>query len=289
MNDRLHHQWMRSIWFSYLRRVTSIRFFCSVLFLLALACAITSGLGKFVSESGENITPWLMPILLDHKTFATYYGFIVCYMFSDVPFMNRTELYWILREGRKLWCLEKIAVIVMEAVTLALLAMLLPLCFFIPNIQFSWEWGKVIYSLGFSNYASVQYNIYVGSSTIVTRYTPLQAMLLCFGLVVLVSVFVGLLLFIISLYGNRLMAIAVGVALMTMQLMIYAAPTFGRFSYITPFYWCRLSTIGNYNMFGWYYPSLCYILLVSIIGGILCAFGIFRRTKHMEYVWNNEE
>ena len=59
--------------------------------MIALICAVASGIDRLMADTGERITPWMAPHFFDNVYFVTFYGFIVCYMYSDVPFMLATR------------------------------------------------------------------------------------------------------------------------------------------------------------------------------------------------------
>lgn len=273
----------------YGKKIKSVRFLSAVALMVALICAIATGIDRLILDKQEQITPWMAPHFFDNVFFVTFYGFIICYMYSDVPFMNRSELYRILREGRVLWCIEKMISIVMQAFTMTALTMVASILIFIPMVQFEWDWGKIIYTMAFSNNL-YDYDIFGNvSPVILSKYTPIQAMLLCFLVVWLVSSLIGLLMFGISLYSNRVFAVAVAVGLTGMNLSEMKFWTATWLPYVTPFYWCRMSIYGGQIFGNRYYPSLKFYLILTGIGILLLIVGIMLRAKHIEYIWNKEE
>lgn len=270
-----------------LQRVCGIRFLGAGLLLLALVCATMSGIDRLMIDKQEWITPWMAPHLVDNLSFITFLGFIVCYVYSDVPFMNRTELYKILREGRKMWAIEKMGAISLQSFFIVVLVYVMSVLVFLPRVQLSTDWGKIIQTMAYSNY---DYNIYGRSSAvIVNKYEPWQAMLLCFFMMWLEITLVGVFMFTISLYLNRIVAIATVGLMMVLQLITGGIAANGMIAYVLPLYWCRLSIYGERTFLDIYYPPFIYCLIVSIFGLVICVIAAMLRIRKKEFIWNNEE
>ena len=274
----------------YIKKVCSVRFVSAVVLMAALVCAIASGIDRLMMDTKEWITPWMAPHFFDNKYFVTFYGFIVCYLFSDVPFMNRSELYFVMRKGRRIWCMEKIFAIIMQAFSFSALTILASVLVFVPMLHFEAGWGKIIHTLAYSGNL-LEYNI-IGnpSPVILSKYTPLQAMLVCFILVGLVSSMIGLLMFVISLYGSRIAAVSVSVILTGMNLSEGMFITSSWLPYVTPFNWCRMG-LHDEPVFldTQYYPSVQFCLCLCGIVMVIIILSIILKSRHMEFVWNKED
>lgn len=287
--EKTKKRMIRNCFQEYRMKITSVRFLSAVVLMIALICAVASGIDRLMADTGERITPWMAPHFFDNVYFVTFYGFIVCYMYSDVPFMNRKELYKILREGRLSWCIEKIVSIIMQAFTLAVLTILASIFVFVPMIKFDWEWGKIIYTMVFSG------NIYEYalfgelSQVILIKYTPVQAMLLCFFMVWLVSSLIGLLMFAVSLYANRILAVSSAAILTGLNLSNAKFIVAEWLPYVIPFYWCRISIYEEQVFLERYFPSVKFYMVLSSIIILVLMTVILLRSKRIEYVWNKEE
>lgn len=272
-----------------LQRIRSIRFLGAGLLLLALICATMSGIDQLMIDKQEWITTWMAPHLVDNLSFITFLGFIVCYVYSDVPFMNRTELYKILREGRKMWAIEKLGAICLQSFLIVVLVYVMSVLVFIPRVQLSADWGKIIWTMAYSNNI-YDYNIYGRSSAvIVNKYEPWQAMLICFFMMWLEITLVGVFMFTISLYLNRIVAIAIVGFMMVLQLITGSIAANAAIAYVLPLYWCRLSIYGERTFLDIYYPSFAYCLIASILGLVICVTAAMLRIRKKEFIWNNEE
>ena len=257
--------------------------------MIALVCSVAKGMDELMIETKEWVTPWMAPHFFDNVYFVTFYGFIICYMYSDVPFMNRTELYKILREGRITWCVKKMVSIVLQAFTMVGFTLIASILVFVPRLKFEWEWGRIIYTMTYSQ-SLYEYNLFGYLSPVIyTKYTPIYAVLLCFFMVGLVSSLIGLLMFAVSLYVNRISAISIASLITGLNL---SGPKFISVSwlpYVIPFYWCRISIYDQQISHLRSYPSLMFYIIVSfsVVG---MAIGIILlRARRIEYIWNKEE
>lgn len=276
-------------WKASLQRIFTSRFGTSVLLMVALMCAMVTGIDKLMLDYQEWITPWMAPHIFNNRSFTLYFGFIVCYMYSDVPFMNRTELYKLLREGRLVWCMEKIASIILQAFFMTILTFLASVLVFIPRITFEMDWGKIIYTMAFSNNI-YDYNIYGKSSPeILNKYSPVQAMVICFLLVWLATTLTGLFMFAVSLYLNRIFSVSLAVIWVGLQVAIDNGLNYLFLTYVTPFYWCRMSIHGEQAFLKWFYPKLSYCFTVGAVCIVVLLAAILLKIRKTEYDWSNEE
>ena len=273
----------------YRLKITSARFLSTVVLMIALICSVASGIDRLMVDTKEYITPWMAPHFFDNVYFVTFYGFIVCYMYSDVPFMNRRELYKILREGRLSWCMEKIVSIILQGFTLTALTMVASVLVFVPMINFDGEWGKIIYTMAFSDNI-YEYALFSKlSNVILIKYSPIEAMLLCFLMVWLVSSLIGLLMFVISLYANRVLAISSAAIITGLNLSNAKFIVAKWLPYVIPFYWCRISIYNEPIFLDRYFPSAKFYIAVGSIVILMLMIVIVLRAKCIEYVWNKEE
>ena len=266
-----------------------MRFIGTVILMIALVAATATGIDRLMIDTQEWITPWMAPNIIDNAHFVMTYGFAMCYMYSDVPFMQKTELYKIVRKGKKRWCAEKILAISLQGLIMAILTIGMTILIFLPRVQFDWDWGKVIYTLAYSN-SIYKYNIVAkGSQAIIDKYQPIQAMLICFIMLWLEITLLGIFMFTLSLYINRTLAVAVSIAIIAMQMTVYLAPLMRVLVFVLPFYWCRMSIYGQQAFLDIYYPSFAYCLIASILGLVICVTAAMLRIRKKEFIWNNEE
>lgn len=280
---------LRGAWQDCILKLRSFRYISAFVMVLGLAAAVTSGIDRLMERVGEGITIWMVPHIFSNVFFATFYGLVICYLFSDVPFFNQKELFSIVRQGRICWYLRKIISMILSTFIFTVISFAICILVFIPHISFQKDWGKMIYTMAYSGnlYA---YNIMAQPSpAIISKYTPLEALLLCFLMVWLISIMIGLLMFTISILVNRVAALSImaGIALVSLSDGVFF--TVKWLPYITIFSWYRLSTYGEQLFLDWNYPELseyqwiiACILVISFIVSMI-------RICYIEFDWVRED
>ncbi|MBO6155437.1 MAG: hypothetical protein J6O60_08370 [Lachnospiraceae bacterium] len=271
------------------KRILSAKFWTALLLVLALSLATTPNLNRVSEQIGEGISIGIISCIFDNKHFSAFYGIIVCYLLSEIPFFNANELFTIMRMGRRKWFATK-------AVSMAITLFLFTCCSFVvcfmslfPDISITNEWGKVIMTLAYSaNYMGYITLICNPSPEIVGEYQPYDAIGLCFIMVWLVSLLLGLMMYAISIYWNRFAAIVIASVVCMLGLSEQLFITCGFLPYLSVCMWYRLSTYGTLIMGDIYYPELSpyVILLVIMLVTLTTASAI--KIKHTEFDWISE-
>lgn len=281
---------LRIIWQGYLQRLVGIRFGLSVLLLLVLDLGAAAGMDQYLVDYQLRITPWMMPHFFSINLYTAFYGFIICYMFSDLPFMNRTEMYGVLRLGRIRWFWDKIVVIVLECLTVTLIAAVLSIIVYIPYLEFDTDWGTAIYTMAYSSMSLLtDYNIFCfPTGWIIDRYTPIHAMLLAMLMLFLVTTAIVLLMFAISTWFGRMPALIFGLLLANMQLSADHSPDLMFLYYLSPYTWMMIGRYDKASFVG-YYPTLRYCLIAVSVLIVIELIMIAIRSRTIEFQWNKEE
>lgn len=251
----------------------------------------------YIKEWDYPISWCIFPFYLASFGFLTLFYFGIIYINSDVPFMQHINMYQVIRTGRLRWAIGQIGAIFLRSLTITLLMVLFTILPFLGRIEWSADWGKMVYTLAserrvlseFIVENDLDFRFYY---EILDRFTPIQLMALAVAVCTLICTFLGLAMFLISLYGGRLPAVAAAAALV---LMLYFCENFPLQKYkrlmahFVPTYWAEIAlmetrTSGYYRM-----PSLTYMfafLGIAIAGmsALICL-----RAKHVEFEWENED
>lgn len=280
----------RCILRNFLMRIQSSRFWVSMLLLLLLVYAFSNGMRDFLQDYQMNISIWISPHFFSTFLFVAYYGFVVCYMYSDVPFMSRSELYWLLREGRYFWCIGKIGAIILQGIVAPVVTMTMGLVVLMPYLSVQKDWGTAIYTMAYSQKIIMDYNIWsVPSSTIIEKYSPIEAVLLCLFLISIVTCTVGVMMFSIGLNLNRIVAVVTGLLLANLQLSLNYIPQWMALYYVSPYTWMLLGALGEKSIGINRYPTLTYVLIASTVLFIVSGISTFLRLKKLEFIWYKED
>lgn len=165
----------------------------------------TGGVLYFSKMIGVKVTQWVFPALFTDYIISMGVSKViiligVIFLFCDAPFVDELYPSVVLRSGYKAWCMGQILYISVASFIYALFILLLTVIRFIPYIQFSNEWGKVISTLAFTD-AKDSYALEIlFSNEVIKGYTPIKAELLTFILFWIVSVMIGLILFVFNTF-----------------------------------------------------------------------------------------
>lgn len=165
----------------------------------------TGGVLYFSKMIGVKVTQWVFPALFTDYIISMGVPKViiligVIFLFCDAPFVDELYPSVVLRSGYKAWCMGQILYISAASFIYALFILLLTVIRFIPYIQFSNEWGKVISTLAFTD-AKDSYALEIlFSNEVIKGYTPIKAELLTFILFWIVSVMIGLILFVFNTF-----------------------------------------------------------------------------------------
>jgi hypothetical protein len=271
-----------------IKNVKSFRFITACLMVFTLALATTSGIDRLALDVGEKITPWIVPYIFDNDVYAAFYGIILCYLLSGVSSFNSQELYYVIRMGRRRWVVNKSVSIVMTGFIFTLVSFVICMVPFLPKISFMDDWGKVIKTMAFSSNL-YSYNLICSPSpTIISSFTPKQAMILTFFMVWLISVMIGLVIFMLNVYINRFASIIMTVCISLIGLSEGLFFLVKWLPYISFFSWYRISTYGNQIFSDWYYPDLSTIVAMAISLIVVSFLMIIVKIKNTELDWASD-
>jgi len=236
-------------------------------------------------------TPWVFPFMLSTYQYTALFLVGVIYYFSDVPFIQHHNMYQIIRTGRKKWALGQISVIVFQSFFLIIVNMVMTFILLFRNLEFSTAWGKLLHTVSLTNAGEITKFIFGVSNEAMSRFEPIELMILTLIMGGLVISFMGLLMFAISLFANRVIAVATGAV---MVLMIYfvenAHPLLkAPLARFVPASWIRVANIDHTIYGSSILPSMEYMLAVLIVGIVLLSIVVMFRIRYVELHWNKED
>ena len=123
------------------------------------------------------------------------------------------NMYHAIRVGRKRWALGQIGGIFIRSVVLTVVAAVCTILPLLPDIEWSNEWGKLLMTAAmtraltqFDSSVFIYYEIF-------SEFSPLQLIGLEILLCVCICTFIGVLMFLLSLFLNKIAAAAGSLAL----------------------------------------------------------------------------
>ena len=271
-----------------IKKMRSFRFISAVMMVVGLVLAVTSGMDQLIGDVNEKVSIWIVPHIFSNTFFAAFYGIIICYLLSDIPYFNANELYYISRMGRKKWFMEKMLSMILSMFMFTIISFAVCVLVFVPKINFTMEWGKVIHTMAYSTNL-YSYNLMnLVSPSILMNYKPITAMETCFLMVWLVSVMVGCVMSAISIWFNRTVSIVVVLMLSLLGLSEGLFFTQRWLPFLSIFTWYRISVYGETIFMDWQYPKQYVYVILIICIMCLSFFAAYRRIRHTEFDWINE-
>ena len=246
-----------------------------------------SSIRSFIEATNCPVSIYIYPIMLIHIKFRTIISFCCVYLFSDVPFLQYSKMYSLIRMGRIKWALAQILSIFETAFLFCLYMCIVPVVLCIPNVEFTGEWGKIIHTLSLTNMSQVYaINIYVPYEVLV-RLKPMEAMFLAVGLSTLLISFFGVFMFALSLVFQRNIAIVAASVVIGWSVAVYNIYKL-LFPY-APVLWLDISQIGQLFYGMKRFPDLRYILLSFLLMISVSALAAMWAIRSRDLEWVNED
>ncbi len=260
-------------WRVFIDKFFSVKTFTLLLLLGVIYHIFLSPVKDFSAFVDYPVSPWIFPFLISDVYFVILFMAAVVYFFSDVPFMKEWTLYQVIRTGRVRWVFGQIGSIILSSFVFVLFAEVISGMLLLPNIILDEGWGKVLYTLSITN-AGSEYQIpFLISYDIISRFEPVQA----FGLSVLISSFVilflGLWMFMVSLYVSRLWANVTAMLFVILPIVIEnIGDDVTWLVYCSPVSWMRISEVNVSSI-----SSMIGVLLLACV--ILSGAIIWKITR----------
>jgi len=235
-----------------------------------------SPISAFCMGSEHKITPYIFSFLMSDSNSVLIIMLGIVLLFCDAPFIEIDQPYMIMRSGRTLWTLAQIAYIVIASVLYFFMIVLFTILILLPNIEFSIEWGKVIGTFAQTD-VIYQHRITIPFDlSIYNVYTPLGATFLSFLNCWLVSVFLGISMFVLNLNISR-SAGTIGAALLVLWQMV-VTKTWAGFTKFSPVTWVSLSKIDTNGSTLYPTGKMIYIAILMIIA-VLILLSVYSMKK----------
>lgn len=108
-------------------------------------------------------SPWILPFIGQNVYCLFAYGISIVCFYSDTPFMQKHEMYVLMRQGRCRWVLAKTLRICLSAIMLSIMEFALSILILLPRIELTASWGKLYNSLAMTT-AGANYGVKLGFS-----------------------------------------------------------------------------------------------------------------------------
>lgn len=260
--------------------------------VIAVSCwSQAQPLKRFVCDVDYPVSWCLFPFAMCNFSFLLLFWFGIIYINSDVPFMQHINMYHVLRTGRKRWAMGQIGGILnrsFAAVLFTAVCTALPVAF---HLELTNEWGKLLKTAAMTNVMSEYEWNYIIYYEIFGEFTPLQLMAITVALCTLISTFVGMLMFLICLYANRICSVAgaAAFALLLFFVLNMHPKIRQKLAFFVPAVWPNVARIATPD-YGYYWlPPIYYMFLFLLSGIAVMSAIIILRVKKIEFHWENSD
>lgn len=261
---------------------------CRMLMLLLLICVIVSQFCTDIDDFSSSIRtqtnvlgilPYMYSSNLSYFRLVIQLGIIL--MFSNAPFKTDNSLFSVMRTGYTKWCIGQLLYIIGASLIYVISLFLLTNIFCIKTLGYSNSWGKTFATLRMMNDF-----VYPITEKIQLLYSPFEAFGHTILLIFMLSVFFGLLIFLMSSLIGRSSGLILSVMLVLLGLMPDFCSIPALIAKLSP---CSLTQISLLDKTGMtLYPSVTYAYTVlGILIAVLIAANIFiysnRKIRHKIY------
>lgn len=259
-----------------------------MLMLLLLLCASVSQFCTEINDFSLSIgtqTNILGVLPYMYSSNKPYFRLIIqlgiILMFSNAPFRNDNSLFCVMRAGYKKWCIGQILYIVFASLIYVFSLFLLTNLFCIQTLGCSFSWGKTFATLRLTTNF-----VYPITEKIQLLYNPLEAFLHTVFLIFMLSIFFGLLIFLLSSLIGKSSGIIISVLLVLLGLMPDFCSAPALIAKLSP---CSLTQISLLDKTGMtLYPSVAYAYtILGILIVVLFAANILvysnKKARHKIY------
>lgn len=251
----------KSLWIcmGYLRRQTrEPKCILTVILVLIFTNVYTEEILNFAGTTDYGITPWIGVFFTTTRFPRLIMQILFLLLISDLPFRKRNDMFFLLRSGRRAFCVGNLLFVWISAAIFSICVVFCSGIWGIGHMEWSMKWGKIIGTLALTD-AGDAFTHSVGVSTrLVSKQEPLFCALTAFFLFLFCNILLGQVYICCNLLsqGKNRGIILCG-ALLLWDFMIQSDPVLWKFAYASPISWSNLTCLDltwNVTQF----PSLAY-------------------------------
>ena len=261
--------------YSVRQRLTSPRVICILVLAFVFVWGILSGIGDLTDTIEARINPLVFTFISNDQIYQFILFLSVVFLYSDAPFINKSQPYVIIRSKRISWALGEIIHVIIFSAVYFFILMFVSVLMLLPNATFSTDgWGIAVNTLVKTNIGDQLDIGLFPSNDVISFYSPLKAFVMCFLLNWMMASFLGLLIFSLNLIFDRVVGPIVGVVIILLDLL--TNNTFGFYKF-SPLSMSRLSVLDPTGTTT--NPSPAYAFAFYCIGIVIFSVCIIASVK----------
>lgn len=282
---------MQYIWKTSILKILNGKTIAFAVIMLAMCWDYNRPMNRFIDAVDYPVSWCVFPFFMTRNVFLIMFWIGSIYINSDVPFMQHVNMYQVIRTGRRRWTIGQIGGIFVRSLAAVLVTVLCTILPLLPKVAFTNEWGKLLHSAAVTDAANVYHFEYFVYYEILGTYTPMQLMGICILLCTVISGFMGMLLFLISLYSNKALAVALAFALAVLLFFVENVVPNSQYqmALFVPTIWPQVAKSATTHIGYYWMPSLPYMFVFLTVSICIMTVLILHKMKTTEFDWENDD
>ena len=244
--------------------VYDCRVWIALFLVLIFVHSTTKQLSDICNYTNTKVSPWIFPFLYMPYYKKLLFFFPLILIFSNAPFIDKNQLYVLIRSGKSKWCIGQILYIAITSALYFLFIMVFSVVLNLDCIEFTGEWGKLLNTLG---HTDIAYRFRLGFQSekdVISMFTPMSAMWFTF----LHSWISGMILgFVVFLFNMKIRGSGSFLASFMLVLSAVAAKNISLLK-VSPVSWSTLNHIQlkpNDRLPSYGYVTTVYVIILLIL------------------------
>lgn len=279
---------VKCIWNDAVNNFFSKRLLVFCIFQYSILHYYISTVKHFSIMADYPATPWILPFIGQNVYCLFVYGISVVYFYSNIPFMQKHEMYVLMRQGRKRWIFTKILRTCLSAIMLSIIEFALSVLILLPRIELDAKWGKLYNSLAMTS-AGTDYGVKIFFPyEIINENSAIRTLLIFWTVLFVVTGLIGMIMFVLSIYINRTAAVVSGTFFSVLPVVfanLYLHKEW--IGFISPLSWLDLLLL--YGKMCKKHPSFLQIIIVTVILIPILSIASLKGMQLKDLSWTNEE
>ncbi|MBQ2980892.1 MAG: hypothetical protein IJD58_02075 [Lachnospiraceae bacterium] len=261
-------KWFKSVIFIALQNFRKWRYDCRIwialIMVLIFIHSTTKGLSDICSYTGVQSAPWIFPFLYMPFYSKMLFFFPLVLIFSNAPFVDKNQLYVLIRAGKSKWCIGQTLYIIAASALYFIFIMAFSIVLNFDCIEFTGEWGKLLNTLANTDMNFKFQLDFDVEKDVINMFTPMGAMWFTFLHSWISGVILGFAMFLFN------MKIRGGGTLLASFMVVFSAVAAKNISLtkMSPVSWSTLNYIqlqNNDRLPSYGYVATSYAVLLFVL------------------------
>lgn len=200
----------------------------------------------FIQSVQVNASPYGFVFLIDRLDFVLLFFLGIVFAFGDVPFINNTVRYTVLRTGILTWTEAQVFYFWICSFLFMAASMAISLIPLAGYLEFQTGWGKIYGTMAQTSIGHTFLLLLKPNYQIMLDYNPLTALLCIFIIGCLLICLIGKILFLFSLWYEKIIGVTIVLGFILFSAAAEALSGF-RANFFSPFSWIRLSRLAEFR------------------------------------------